>query len=523
MRQIPVSFLAITVLIIAALLTAGCTTGQPASPAASGDALLVQADLAYRNANYMTAAQLYNDSYTQYTAAGNTSAARDALNHEFTAYRMIIEFPLNRTDAESAVRAAFPDASADQVNAWLSARDTARITSDGRELFFYDTVANIRYHDPARMRMMTAASGKSPFYDEVKDLALDPPVAGRDPLFDEVKNLTLAPPVTAGGPYRSPVTFEITQQLSVPVDSLPKTGVLRLWVPAPINSGSQTNVTVISIEPVQYVKFMPDTRADIGLAYMEVPLSSLTGEYLNITTRYGFIQHEQRFVIDPAKVRAYNTSDPEYLKYTASGKNIVITPEMKQKAQEIVGNETNPYLQARMIYWYIVNTLPYSHAPHIYLDAAGIPESTYVLDTGIGDCGSQSMYFAALCRSLGIPARAVGGYQLVPGLEGTHFWAEYYLVGYGWVPVDVTIAEGGDWAYNATPDQVHRWKEYYFGSLDPYRYIIQNDVDIPIVPDPGNAVMFRMVVQSPKIACDTCNEDVDLLLTNNWTTVVKRG
>ena len=58
---------------------------------------------------------------------------------------------------------------------------------------------------------------------------------------------------------------------------------------------------------------------------------------------------------------------------TASGTNIVITPEMKEKAEEIVGNETNPYLQARMIYWYIVTTLPYSHAPHIYLEAARHP------------------------------------------------------------------------------------------------------------------------------------------------------
>ena len=38
---------------------------------------------------------------------------------------------------------------------------------------------------------------------------------------------------------------------------------------------------------------------------------------------------------------------------------------MKQKAEEIVGNETYLYLQARMIYRYIVNTLRYSHAPHI--------------------------------------------------------------------------------------------------------------------------------------------------------------
>ena len=42
------------------------------------------------------------------------------------------------------------------------------------------------------------------------------------------------------------------------------------------------------------------------------------------------------------------------------------------------------------------------------------------------------MYFAALCRSIGIPARAVGGYQMIQGFAGTHFWAEYYLEGYGW-------------------------------------------------------------------------------------------
>ena len=70
-----------------------------------------------------------------------------------------------------------------------------------------------------------------------------------------------------------------------------------------------------------------------------------------------------------------------------------------------------------------------------------------------------------------------------PGSAGTHFWAEYYLEGYGWVPVDVTAAETADWSYNATADQRHQFKAYYFGGLDPYRYIIQKDVDIPLTPD----------------------------------------
>ena len=132
------------------------------------------------------------------------------------------------------------------------------------------------------------------------------------------------------------------------------------------------------------------------------------------------------------------------------------------------------------------------------------------------------MYFAALCRCSASRSGRRRYHSCWVSKEPTS-GLKHHLVGYGRVPVDVTIAEGGTGHTTRHPIRLHRWKEHDFGSLDRNRDIIQNDVDIPIVPDPGNAVMFRMVVQSPKIACDTCNEDVDLLLTNNWTTVVKRG
>ena len=188
-----------------------------------------------------------------------------------------------------------------------------------------------------------------------------------------------------------------------------------------------------------------------------------------------------------------------------------------------MGNETNPYLQAQKLYWNTITTHPYSHAPHFWLDAAGIPESQYVLETGIGDCGSQSMYFAALCRALGIPARATGGYQTIAGPAGTHFWAEFYLEGYGWIPADVTVAEGGDTSVNATPNELQRSRSYFFGSLDPYRYIIQNDADIPLTPDSGDAVVPPTGwVQQPKIACDTCTDNpMQLSYTYSKVTVTK--
>jgi transglutaminase-like putative cysteine protease len=284
-------------------------------------------------------------------------------------------------------------------------------------------------------------------------------------------------------------------------------------------------VTIITVEPVRYVKSMTGTGADLGLAYLEIPLEEIRDPFLNVTARFRFVQHSQQFTIDPAKVKPYNTSSPEYLKYTTPGKNIVITPEMKKKAQEIVGNETNPYFQAQKIYWNVVDTHPYSHPPLFLLESTNTPLSAYVLTTGIGDCGSQSQYFAALCRSLGIPARVPAGYQMInPGTGDIHVWAEYYLEGYGWIPVDVTVAEGAEWSYNATADERHRYKEYFFGSLDPNRYIIQNDVDVPLTPGAGDAVVFsRNVIQNPDAICDTCTDNPGILIAEHWTVTLTKG
>lgn len=500
-------FLILIVLVAAAVLAAGCTSqGQQSSPKSAADAALAQADAAYAAANYHTAESLYARAQENYTATGDNAAALKARDGAIRSFRMTVEFPYNRSAYEEALLAAYPNVSAERRAGWINGSRIASIRSDNETWYFEENVGNIRFHNFDLMQNMTAALGQNPLYDPLTKYAF-------------------APVNASVGPYGEPVAWIGTESVSVPRDQLPVNGTVKIWLPLPIETGPQTNVTIVSVEPAQYVKSSTGTGADIGIAYLEVPLSEINGSFLNVTATFRFVQHDQHFTIDPAKVLPYNTSDPEYQKYTASGTNIVITPAMKAKAQEIVGNETNPNLQAQKIYWYIVDTIPYSHAPHFRLMTSGIPESEYVLETGIGDCGTQSTYFAALCRSLGIPARSVGGYQIFPPGNGdTHFWAEYYLEGYGWIPVDVTAAETADWAYNVTDEQRHQFKAYYFGSLDPYRYIIQKDVDIPLTPNPpGDAVLFRAVFQNPITVCDTCQDDPEMLLIQNYTVVLKKA
>jgi transglutaminase-like putative cysteine protease len=491
------TFILAILLLGLSILLAGCMTRTEGMNAGAGDGTLVQAGSAYDQARYRSAAVLYDQAYQEYTAAGNRSGALDAQHGKFRAERMVLEFPYDMTGAMAAINETFPDVPAPRKSAWIAPGASQQIMSDGEVRYYEGMIKNIYFHNIDLIRARTANAGQTAIYDQAAAVALGPVPPGE-------------------GPYRNPVTFEATGTLTIPRDRLPAQGTLRLWLPLPVETGAQRNVTVISVEPAGYVVSGPDIAGDLGIVYLEIPLGDMTGENLTVSTRYRFTSYEQRFSIDPAKVGAYDTSDPEYLAYTSPGENIVTTPEMAEKARWIVGNETNPYLQAEKIYWYIIDTYPYSLAPHLMLNTAGIPESEYMLGTGFGDCGTQSMYFTALCRSIGIPARAIGGYQVLPGVEGTHFWAEFYLPEYGWIPVDVTIAEAAEWSFNATGDERESFKEYYFGNLDPYRFVIQNDVDVPLDPDPGDAVLFSTVHQKPAMLCDSSTEDLELLAVEHW-------
>ena len=502
-RIISISIVTALVL-IAVILAAGCTSGPATAPASKGDALSAQAEKEFTNNNLHAADRLFTLAQENYTAEGNAAAALKARDRATIARMMVLEYSYNRSEIGEIINAKFPDVPTVRRASWLPCDKSQCIGSDGEVWYMQRTVMNILYHNADLMQKSTGAKGETPFYDQLVPYAL-------------------APAVPASGTYVNPITWEGTETLSIPSERLPKTGTFRIWVPLPIETGSQKDVTIISVEPAQYVKSQTGTNGDIGLAYFEIPLQGVTGSYLNVSAKFRFTQHEQRFTIDPEKVGSYNTSDPEYRKYTGSQISITLTPELKQKAREVVGNETNPYRKAQKIYWHVIS-LPYSSISYPRLLANGTqkPASDYVVTTGFGDCGAQSAYFAALCRASGIPARAIGGRQMVPGYGGSHFWSEYYLPGYGWIPNDVTVAEGAEWSHNATDADRLRYKTYYSENLDPYRYIIQKDLDIPLVPDPGDTTMLDPTLQEAKAMCDTCPVDPKFWLPEYWKVTVKK-
>ena len=121
-------------------------------------------------------------------------------------------------------------------------------------------------------------------------------------------------------------------------------------------------------------------------------------------------------------------------RYTADVSRYRInSPYIRETVKSIVGDEKNPYWIARKIYDFIIDSLEYE-----MLGGWDVPE--VVLKRGSGSCSEYTYAFVALCRTAGLPARYQGSI-VVRGDDASideafHRWAQVYLPGYGWVPVD---------------------------------------------------------------------------------------
>ncbi len=454
----------------------------------SADARYQSGIYEYAKGNYHTAEDYFEEAKTLFTRAGLHDDALLAKKMSFTCIRTGGEYSLNETEAKASLKEKADGITDDEISDWLS-NSAQTLFSDGQTWYFYDTASNYLYENYQILQ---------------KKYTLDFAYMSLDVLSGRMPD--------TGSPYFNPVYYQGTEKYVISGDFLTGKGMIQIWFPLPLETESQTDVSVSNLSYPEYIVTGPVTEGGIGYVSYEIPAEKIDGDLI-ISADIGFTSYEQGFYVDPAHVLPYNTTDSEYILYTTSDRNIEINDAVTAKALEIVGDETNPYNQAILIYTHIIETYPYSHVPHLSLDTL-VPktaESTYMVETGHGDCGTQSMFFSAMCRSLGIPARATGGYQMIIAEKpGTHFWAEYYIEGYGWIPCDPTVSEASDWV-DISDEKRSAFKEYFGHNLDNSRFVIQKDVDAGMIPAlPDDAVLFRLVLQMPAVIYDESDVDVSL-------------
>ncbi len=246
-------------------------------------------------------------------------------------------------------------------------------------------------------------------------------------------------------------TYTVQSSLDVRNTSEKEGGGLYLWIPRVQEGPNQREVQLLNQEP----------KAEIENH------NGLTLVYLKDLPRGASRRVAQTFILDRYAVECriqtdrlrqdYDTERPLYKAYTVSNSFTPAShPEIEAAARAAVGREKNPYRKARLIYSYLLRRMSYDPAKG-YRDAVtGLKEKS-------GDSYTYATLFVALLRSAGIPARTIAGYVITDGKSAKpHFWTEFYLENFGWVPSDPSLGDKAPIKDLPVPSDP---ETYYFGSM----------------------------------------------------------
>ncbi len=259
--------------------------------------------------------------------------------------------------------------------------------------------------------------------------------------------LALRPAIT---PRERTVVF--TYRTLIPSKQTPT----DLWLPIPHDSPFQriTDLTVSS--PAPY-------RIDTGaygnrMLHVSVPAKADTGGVVTVRFTARRLEHSQPTTPQPGH---QPISDAERRQWLQPDRLVPIDGKVRQWANEVVtkANARTDLAKARAIYNHVISTVHYDKSGTGW----GRGDIYYACDARRGNCTDFHAIFIGYCRAVNIPARFAIGVSLPTDrpegqISGYHCWAEFYLNGVGWVPIDASEA-----AKNPAK------RDYFFGTHDENR------------------------------------------------------
>jgi hypothetical protein len=226
---------------------------------------------------------------------------------------------------------------------------------------------------------------------------------------------------------------------------------LYLWIPQPVNSPSQQIVSMLSrsMDP-----FMENYR---GTSLFK--LDNLTaGVNAQIIISYQVDVYAQETTIRPQSIRQ---DDKSPLAVYTQPSSLIRSDDAAVISQTdaVTGRERNPYTRARMIYEWLIKEMEITETSPVSMAQA--------LETKQADSYIATLLYCSMVRAAGVPCIPVAG-VLVNRSRQTmrHYWAEFWIDGFGWVPVDPVMGAG---AVPSSFQSVQDYANYFFGNIDSRR------------------------------------------------------
>jgi len=270
----------------------------------------------------------------------------------------------------------------------------------------------------------------------------------------------------AGGASK-PVSRSFNFSYVVKLDPPGDARSVHVWVPLPNTDEFQT-VSQLELKAPRTVHVREDSKYGDRYAYFTVNPSRLKKPF-EIRLTFHVVRYERRIDL---------TSSADMPGQLPKRVESFLQPDSMAPIEGGIGNLSHeqteglsdPLQRARKIYEYVVSTMSDRH------DGGGSEDGDAVSAcTGHrGDCADFDSLFIAMARAAGIPARSEIGFsfpgqQKLGSILGYHSWAEFYVNGLGWIPLD------------AAEEQQDGSR---FGAIDANRVMFSMGRDIPVTPLP---------------------------------------
>jgi transglutaminase-like putative cysteine protease len=289
--------------------------------------------------------------------------------------------------------------------------------------------------------------------------------------------LALALGATVAEAAETPKTRDFDFTYKARVAELPADAhKVDLWIPVPASDGLQ-EITVTGISSTVPYVITKDGRYGNSVLHLEVtdPKQAEIGVEMNVRVRRKeSLHHDLPTGLPTRPAKALPADAAQWLK---PDRLVPLDDRIKSLARTVTEGKTTDLDKARAIYDYVEKTMSYDKSGTGW----GNGDIYWACDAKRGNCTDFHALFIGLNRAVGIPAKFEIGFP-IPGdrgqgeIAGYHCWAEFYLKGYGWVPVDASEA-------SKHPDKT----EYFFGALDENRVQLSIGRDVVLSPKQAGA------------------------------------
>lgn len=230
---------------------------------------------------------------------------------------------------------------------------------------------------------------------------------------------------------------------------------ITLYIPKPVLSSFQPYAELNEVYPDP---FIVDDPFDM---IHKKQLNQIANSKQRFSQTYVVSSYNVKGNINESKILPYkDKTSAFYTRYTVSDSCVQLeNSAISLLLNTIAGKEKNPCKIARLVYNYFVDNYKITDKVR-----TGDISFLDLIRRRDGDAYDFTVLFTALCRQAGIPAVPVAGVLVQDKSVVTpHWWTELYFEGYGWFPVDVSLACG----LNFTPFRpVEDVREFYFGNMD---------------------------------------------------------